>query len=140
MAVIKLIYEIHVMYGQKNCQTYQTQIITSVKDIMTSNIYIRLDNFVKNWMLKVSQLVKSALYMNCMAQWAIHLCILGVKVWNMKMDFNTGGTWHWVGQWTLMMKIYDLFYSAKSFSHPIKYFAKIIAKMEYVLHNIIRGV
>ena len=23
---------------------------------------------------------------------------LGVKVQNMKMDFNTGGTWRWVGQ------------------------------------------
>ena len=23
---------------------------------------------------------------------------LGVKVQNMKMDFNTGGTWGWVGQ------------------------------------------
>ena len=34
---------------------------------------------------------------------------LGVKVWNMKMDFNTEGTWRRVGQWTLMMKIYDFF-------------------------------
>ena len=25
-------------------------------------------------------------------------CILGVKVRNMKMDFNTGGTWRRVGQ------------------------------------------
>ena len=24
--------------------------------------------------------------------------VLGVKVRNMKMDFNTGGTWHRVGQ------------------------------------------
>ena len=43
--------------------------------------------------------------------------IIGVKVRNMKMDFNTGGTWSRVGQWTLMMKIYDFFfYSAKSLS------------------------
>ena len=42
--------------------------------------------------------------------------VLGVKVWNMKMDFNTGGTWRRVGQWTLMMKSYDFFYSAKSLS------------------------
>ena len=34
---------------------------------------------------------------------------VGVKVRNMKMDFNTGGIWHWVGQCTLMMKIYDFF-------------------------------
>ena len=34
---------------------------------------------------------------------------IGVKVQNMKMDINTEGTWHRVGQWTLMMKIYDFF-------------------------------
>ena len=34
---------------------------------------------------------------------------LDVKVRNMKMDFNTAGTWHRVRQWTLMMKIYDFF-------------------------------
>ena len=28
----------------------------------------------------------------------IKVCILGVKVRNMKMDFNTGGIWHRVGQ------------------------------------------
>ena len=39
--------------------------------------------------------------------------LLGVKVRNLKMDFNTGDTWRQVGQWTLMMKIYDFFYSAK---------------------------
>ena len=26
------------------------------------------------------------------------ICTLGVKVRNLKMDFNTGGTWRWVGQ------------------------------------------
>ena len=35
--------------------------------------------------------------------------LLVVKVRNMNMDFNTGGTWHRVRQWTLMMKIYDFF-------------------------------
>ena len=44
--------------------------------------------------------------------------ILGVKVQNMKMDFNIYGTWRRVGQWTLMMKN-GVFYSAKSFSHPV---------------------
>ena len=33
-----------------------------------------------------------------------------VKVRNMKMDFYTGGTWRRVGQWTLMMKIYDFLF------------------------------
>ena len=36
--------------------------------------------------------------------------IVGVKVRNMKMDFNTGGTWSRVGQWTLMIKINDFFF------------------------------
>ena len=36
--------------------------------------------------------------------------VLGVKVRNMKMDFNTGGTWRRVGQWTLIMKTYDFFF------------------------------
>ena len=36
-------------------------------------------------------------------------CIVGVKVRNMKMDFNAGGTWHRIWQWTLMMKINDFF-------------------------------
>ena len=31
------------------------------------------------------------------------LCMLGVKVRNMKMDFNIYGTWRRVGQLTLMM-------------------------------------
>ena len=35
------------------------------------------------------------------------LCGIGVKVRNKKMDFNTGGTCHWVEQWTLRLKIYD---------------------------------
>ena len=32
---------------------------------------------------------------------------LGVKIRNLKVDFKTGGTWRWVGQWTLMIKIND---------------------------------
>ena len=34
---------------------------------------------------------------------------VGVKVRNLKMEFNTGGTWHRVGQQTLIMKIYVFF-------------------------------
>ena len=41
---------------------------------------------------------------------------LVVKIRNSKVDFKTGGTWYRVGQWTLMMKIYVFFYSAKSLS------------------------
>ena len=41
---------------------------------------------------------------------SLSLGSLGVQIRNMKMDFNTGSTWHWIGQWTLMMKIYDLFF------------------------------
>ena len=35
------------------------------------------------------------------------------------MVFYFNGTWHWVTFEKLMMKIYDFFYSAMSFSHPI---------------------
>ena len=46
-------------------------------------------------------------------------CRLGIQIRNMKMVFNIYGTWHRVTFEKLMMKIYDFFYSAKSFSHPI---------------------
>ena len=36
---------------------------------------------------------------------------LGVKIRNLKVDFKTGGTWCRVGEWALIMNIYDLFYS-----------------------------
>ena len=41
---------------------------------------------------------------------------LGVKIRNLKVDFKTGGTWRRVGQYTLIMNIYDFFYSTYSFS------------------------
>ena len=56
----------------------------------------------------------------------------------MKMVFKFIGTWRWVTFEKLMMKIYDFFKSAKSLSHLVLY-AKIIAKMEDFLHNIIWG-
>ena len=34
----------------------------------------------------------------------ININILGVKVQNMKMDFDVGGTWHWIRQGKLIMK------------------------------------
>ena len=37
------------------------------------------------------------------------LYLLGIKIRNLKVDFKTGGTWHWVGKWTLIMNIYDFF-------------------------------
>ena len=37
----------------------------------------------------------------------------------MKMDLNIYGTWRQVMFEKLMMKIYDFFYSAKAFSHPV---------------------
>ena len=49
----------------------------------------------------------------------MYVCRLGVKVRNTKMDLNIHGTWRRVTFEKLMMKIYDFFYSAKSFSHPI---------------------
>ena len=35
------------------------------------------------------------------------------------MDFNIYGTWRWVTFEKQMMKVYDLFYSAKLFSHAV---------------------
>ena len=42
------------------------------------------------------------------------MCLLGVKVRNMKMDFNTRGTWRRVRHWKLMMKTYDIFFNRLS--------------------------
>ena len=47
------------------------------------------------------------------------LCKLGIQIRNMKMGFNIYGTCRPVTFEKLMMKIYDFFYSAKSFSHPV---------------------
>ena len=44
---------------------------------------------------------------------------LGIQIRNMKMVFNFYCTWRWVMFEKLMMKIYDFFYSAKLFSHPV---------------------
>ena len=45
--------------------------------------------------------------------------VIEIQIRSMKMVFNIYGTWRWVTFEKLMMKIYDFFYSAKSFSHPI---------------------
>ena len=37
--------------------------------------------------------------------------ILGVKIRNLKVNSKTGGTWRQVRQWTMIMNIYDFFYS-----------------------------
>ena len=34
---------------------------------------------------------------------------IGIKVWNLKIDFNTEGTWRPIKQWTLMMMIYNYY-------------------------------
>ena len=46
----------------------------------------------------------------------LSLLSLGVKIQNLQVDFKTGGTWRRVGQLTLIMNIYDFFYSTYSFS------------------------
>ena len=45
--------------------------------------------------------------------------MLGIQIRNIKMVFNIYGTWRWVTFEKLMMKIYDFFYLAMSFSHPV---------------------
>ena len=42
----------------------------------------------------------------------------------------------WVGQWTLMMKIYDFFYSAKSFSCNKKLYVKSLTYSRWFLYTI----
>ena len=73
-------------------------------------IFSMMVNFIWHWMLITWwQLVKSWRRKadNIFLEKVEITYVLGVKVRNMKMDFNTGGTWRRVGQWTLMMKIYD---------------------------------
>ena len=48
-----------------------------------------------------------------------HTSSVGIQIQNMKMVFNIYGTWSRVMFEKLMMKIYDFFESAKSFSHPV---------------------
>ena len=54
--------------------------------------------------------------------------LIGVQIRNMKMVFNIYGTWHWVTFEKLMMKIHDFFYSAKSFSHPVRVLERVEQK------------
>ena len=63
--------------------------------------------------VKLSQLL---LYFASQKSYHSRYVSLDVKIRNLKVDFKTGGTWRQVRQWTLMMKIYDLFHSAKSLS------------------------
>ena len=51
--------------------------------------------------------------------WRHFYSLLGIQIRNMKMVFNIYGTWRQVTFEKLMMKIYDFFYSAKSFSHLV---------------------
>ena len=45
--------------------------------------------------------------------------IVGIQIQNMKMVFNIYGTWRWVTFEKLVLKIYDFFYLARLFSHPV---------------------
>ena len=46
---------------------------------------------------------------NHLLLWWQDINSIGVKIQNLKVDFKTGGTRRWVGQWTLIMNIYDFF-------------------------------
>ena len=60
-------------------------------------------SYTKNANASMEQfLTKVRLIFGCM-------CILGVKVRNLMIEFKTGGTWRRVGQQILIMKIYDFF-------------------------------
>ena len=67
------------------------------------------------------------------------LYIIGVKVRNMKMDFDIYGTWRWVGQWILMMKIYDFFIRLSRLVTQYNIVQKSLRRWKIFLHNIIWG-
>ena len=72
--------------SQSICCGYAIQITNSrqtwihVKDSFCSNICNKLPYFIPTWVINEFNL-------------------LGVKIRNLKVDFKTGGTWCWVGQW-----------------------------------------
>ena len=53
------------------------------------------------------------------------LYLVGVKVQNMKMDVNIYGTWHLVGQWTLMMNFFYFFIQLSCLVTPYNIVQKI---------------
>ena len=66
----------------------------------------KLDDFV--WTPKVlirDQVIRSCIMNNDDSQTFKNT--IGIKVQNMKMDFDVGGTWHWTKQGKLIMKIND---------------------------------
>ena len=76
------------------------------RQIINDNIqqYIR-----QNWKLLTPLDWYSTIWCSFISSLYIVYTTLGVQVRNMKMDFNTRGTWRQVGQWRLMMKINDFF-------------------------------
>ena len=80
-------------------------------------------NFIKDWLRTTGKseifIVKECLSQNSQVREKYVIHTLGIQIRNMKMDFNFHGTWCRVTLEKRMMKIYDFFYSAKSFSHPI---------------------
>ena len=78
---------------------------------------IRENLVVWLWIWKIWMQMSSSqiIHKNCSQQLFLKVDTLqlGVKILNLKMDFNIYGTWRRVGQWALMMKIYDFFLFGK---------------------------
>ena len=76
--------------------------------------------YKKNWVMKFEALkqqiigihASTTFYIECRTKFTFY--IIGVKVWNITMDFTTGGTWRWAKN-TNDENLW-FFYSAMSFS------------------------
>ena len=79
---------------------------------------IRLFNFIIKQFLICFDKIAEAELIYC-REGKRYASTLGIQIQNMKMVFKIYGTWRWVTFEKLMMKIYDFFYLAKLFSHPI---------------------
>ena len=120
---INLLFLKSVYYLHDSCKSH------GFLDPISLRCVAHLRHFTENFLLTLRIFPKfiNSHVQNSIDEWISCLLLMvwlilwrfGVKVRNSKMDFNIYDTWRWVTFENLMMKIYDFFYSAKSFSHPI---------------------
>ena len=89
-----------------------------------------LSNLQHNMSMQISHGVKEEDMQNILPESSL----LGVKVRNMKKDFNIYGTWHRVGQWTLMMKMHAFFIQLSRLVAPYNNMLKIFHLRDDFLH------
>ena len=101
---------VHKLVYQKYLKWFQRQLAKSADKKILRHNKVRCE-LVDEMFVTVAAL--HGIRNTCSKQRRCCLARLGVQIRNMKMDFNTGGTWRRVGQWPLMMKIYDFFLFGK---------------------------